>query len=182
MSRPGTSVPRDTDQPDPRIPFPTPAAPTACRTHPGWFSHERTTGDAAKDIERAKTACSGCPIAHACLKWALANPAHTQVGVWAGTTPRQRAGLRRRLVARLGEDWVGAVVAREEEQTRQRKAARAVATTAQQLQQRDQAMARLELELIPTRPPAPPPPRPLTAHEVAAHRHALEAALKPKAA
>ncbi|MGW2975559.1 WhiB family transcriptional regulator, partial [Streptomyces mirabilis] len=81
---------------DPRILFPHTDAPLACRTNPDWFAHEH--GQSSKDdlarIERAKTACSGCPIAAGCLKWALANRELTSTGIWAATTARQRTGLR----------------------------------------------------------------------------------------
>ncbi|MGW2613029.1 WhiB family transcriptional regulator, partial [Streptomyces mirabilis] len=72
---------------DPRILFPHTDAPLACRTNPDWFAHEH--GQNSKDdlarIERATTACSGCPIAAGCLKWALANRELTSTGIWAAT-------------------------------------------------------------------------------------------------
>ncbi|MFI1293345.1 WhiB family transcriptional regulator [Streptomyces sp. NPDC020792] len=96
---------------DPRISFPRTEAPLACQTNPAWFIHEygQTGPDDADRIERAKTACGGCPIADGCLKWALANPQLTPSGIWAATTARQRTALRRRLQIRLGLDWVGVV-------------------------------------------------------------------------
>ncbi|MFC9916224.1 WhiB family transcriptional regulator [Streptomyces sp. NPDC127197] len=100
-------------QADPRIPFPHTEVPLACRTNPHLFIHEygQTGPGDADRIERAKTACGGCPIAAGCLKWALANPELTPSGIWAATTARQRTTLRRRLQIRLGLDWVGVVAA-----------------------------------------------------------------------
>ncbi len=40
----------------------------------------------------AANLCRGCPVLLPCLTWAVA---HEQHGVWAGTTPKQRAQLRR---------------------------------------------------------------------------------------
>ncbi|MFI8194698.1 WhiB family transcriptional regulator [Streptomyces sp. NPDC085946] len=95
---------------DARIPFPRTDKPLACQAHPEWFAHEQTSIRAAqRDIARAKHACSSCPIAAGCLKWALANPGPSRIGVWAATTPRERGALRRRLQMRLGPDWVGVV-------------------------------------------------------------------------
>ncbi|MFC8201704.1 WhiB family transcriptional regulator [Streptomyces sp. NPDC057298] len=97
---------------DPRIPFPHTTTTLACRTDPALFVHEhgQTSSKTDRDrIERARTACGGCPIAADCLKWALANPALTPTGVWAATISRDRTALRRRLQMRHGRDWVAAV-------------------------------------------------------------------------
>ncbi|WP_314416176.1 WhiB family transcriptional regulator [Streptomyces kroppenstedtii] len=97
---------------DPRIPFPHTDARLACRTDPSWFVQEHGQMSNADDrarIERARTACRGCPIAADCLKWALANPELTPTGVWAATISRERKALRRRLQLRHGLDWVGVV-------------------------------------------------------------------------
>ncbi|MEW2078791.1 WhiB family transcriptional regulator [Streptomyces sp. NPDC013433] len=93
---------------DTRIPFPRTDTPLACQAHPDWFAHEQTSA-VQQDIDKAKHACAGCPIAAGCLKWALANPGPSRIGVWAATTPRERSILRRRLQMRLGPDWVGVV-------------------------------------------------------------------------
>ncbi|MEU6417850.1 WhiB family transcriptional regulator [Streptomyces spiralis] len=53
---------------------------------------------------RAKAACRRCPIATACLQWALSHPGLTPEGSWAATTARERALLRQRLTARFGKD------------------------------------------------------------------------------
>ncbi|MGW0632984.1 WhiB family transcriptional regulator [Streptomyces sp. NPDC002758] len=105
---------------DPRIPFPCTETPLACRTNPAWFIHEhgQSGPDDADRIERAKTACGGCPIAAGCLKWALANPKLTSSGIWAATTARQRTTLRRRLQVRLGLDWLDVVAQADRDHAR----------------------------------------------------------------
>ena len=107
---------------DPRIPFPHTNSTLACRTNPLLFVHE--LGQSSKEdrdrIERARTACRGCPIAAGCLKWALANPKLTPTGIWAATTSWDRAGLRRRLQLRHGLDWVGVVARADRERARRR--------------------------------------------------------------
>ncbi|MFE7077252.1 WhiB family transcriptional regulator [Streptomyces sp. NPDC057620] len=103
---------------DPGIPFPASDTPIACRTRPEWFSHEQTSTRAATaDIAKAKRVCAGCPIVTDCLKWALAHPNLTVVGVWAATTPRERPALRRRLRERLGPDWVRLIAQRPPQTT-----------------------------------------------------------------
>ncbi|MFE2584559.1 WhiB family transcriptional regulator [Streptomyces sp. NPDC059378] len=104
---------------DPSIPFPAPPTRTACQQAPRTFDVDRgeITDPAATDrIRQAKTACRACPIATACLRWALANPTLTRTNVWAATTAPERAALRKRLVGRLGPNWVG-VMARQRSST-----------------------------------------------------------------
>jgi WhiB family redox-sensing transcriptional regulator len=48
---------------------------------------------AARDGRAARAACVRCPVRRPCLAYALADPALT--GIWAGTTPLERAELRR---------------------------------------------------------------------------------------
>ncbi|MET7458307.1 WhiB family transcriptional regulator [Streptomyces sp. NPDC005574] len=103
------------DHHDPRIPFPVPATPTACRRTPQAFDVDRgevSDLTAADRIRQAKAACRACPAAAACMRWALAHPALTRTNVWAATTAPERAALRKRLVGRLGPDWIG-VIARQ---------------------------------------------------------------------
>ncbi|MFI1786460.1 hypothetical protein [Streptomyces rubiginosohelvolus] len=108
-----------------------------------------------------------------CLKWALANPGLAQTGVWAATTKRERKRLRKRLVARLGDDWPGVVADQDRRRREQQRAARTVPPTV-----RDQALARLELELVPTRPePCNPWKQLTTPQQAAANRRVLERAL-----
>ncbi|MFI9019425.1 WhiB family transcriptional regulator [Streptomyces griseus] len=178
--RPGTAtlVPADT-----RISFPVSAQPLACRTDPALFAIEDvSTADDPRAREKATTeakkACSGCPVAAECLKWALANPDLTSAGVWAATTKRDRKRLRKQLVARLGDDWPGVVAERERRRREQRRTARTAPPTV-----RDQALARLELELVPTRPePYNPWKQPITPQQAATNRRVLELALTGKAA
>ncbi|MFB6961159.1 WhiB family transcriptional regulator [Streptomyces sp. NPDC056309] len=93
-----------TAQADARIPFPYSPTPTACRTQPQTFAYERSISsdpEVRARIARAKTTCRRCPIAAACLQWAL-----------AAATASERTGLRHRLIARLGKDWVAVVADR----------------------------------------------------------------------
>ncbi|MFB7292231.1 WhiB family transcriptional regulator [Actinacidiphila glaucinigra] len=115
MSQSGTPRPL-AHEADPRIPFPHSTTPTACRAEPELFAYERggsTSADFDARVDMATAACSACPLASGCLKWALANPDLTQTGIWAATTPRQRCTLRQRLIARLGPDWVAVVAERD---------------------------------------------------------------------
>lgn len=170
---------------DERIPFPRTDAPLPCRTNPQWFSHDRIlpAGDEAEeDIARARQACRSCPIAEGCLKWALAHPDSTGVGVWAATTATERGALRRRLVQRLGEDWVE-VVARRDEAARQRRRQERWNPPPIRQQQAQRALSRLELELIPSRPaPYEPWREPITPARAAANRAALARAVGAKTA
>lgn len=173
-----TLVPADT-----RIPFPDSDQPLACRTNPAQFAIEDvSTADDPRAREKAtaqaKQVCSGCPVVTECLKWALANPDLTPNGVWAATTKRDRKRLRKQLVARLGDDWPGVVAERERRRREQRRTARTAPPTV-----RDKALARLELELVPTRPePYNPWSQPITPEQAATNRRVLELALTGKAA
>ncbi|MGW2583628.1 WhiB family transcriptional regulator [Streptomyces virginiae] len=169
---------------DDRIPFPETDQVLRCRTSPALFSIEdiRNTDEDPRAREtalaKAKHACSGCPIVKGCLKWALANPGLTEAGVWAATTARDRTQLRKQLVARLGENWVG-VVAEQDRLRRERpRTARVVPPTIREL-----ALARLELEGIPTRPaPYNRWTEPITPAQAASNRHVLELVASGKAA
>ncbi|MGP4004472.1 WhiB family transcriptional regulator [Streptomyces sp. 8N706] len=182
MSRTGIPNTPGPTEADPRIPFPFTDTPTACQTHPRWFSHEQTSTRAAEqDIAKAKLACSGCPIVTDCLKWALAHPDLTRVGVWAATTTRQRGQLRRRLANRLGPDWVGVIAQRDQDARQRPRPPLPQATTAPT--EREKTLARLEPELIPTRPtPYEPWREPLTPHRQAHNRHLLELDLAQRSA
>jgi WhiB family redox-sensing transcriptional regulator len=163
--------------PDERIPFPHTDRPTPCQADPGLFTFEEVADPLQrnKPIVRAKRACSGCPVVRGCLKWALANPSLTRRGVWAATTPGKRGELRTRLVRRLGDDWIS-VVADQDRRREQQQTARTVPPTV-----REQKLARLELELIPTRPqPYEPWREPLTPERRAHNWHLLELALTGK--
>ncbi|MEU8952452.1 WhiB family transcriptional regulator [Streptomyces sp. NPDC048489] len=91
-----------------RIPLPTPATRTACRTDSRAFDVERgqVSDPAEADrIRQAKAGCRTCPVAAACLRWALLHPDLSRDGVWAATTAPDRSALRRRLEERLGPQW-----------------------------------------------------------------------------
>ncbi|MFE6727818.1 hypothetical protein ACFVDN_07975 [Streptomyces californicus] len=98
--------------------------------------------------------------------------------MWAATTRRERTRLRKDLVARLGDDWPGVVADQDRRRREQRRTARIAPPTV-----RDQALARLELELVPTRPePYDRWKQPITPQQAAANRRVLELALTGKAA
>ncbi|MET8291362.1 WhiB family transcriptional regulator [Streptomyces sp. NPDC005132] len=98
-----------------RIPLPTPATRTACRNDPQTFDVERgevTDSAAADGIRQAKATCRTCPIATACLRWALTHPDLSRGGVWAATTEPERTKLRKRLKSRLGSGWAEVLAAK----------------------------------------------------------------------
>ena len=66
---------------DPEIMFPL--------AEPGTAAYER-------QVDAARAVCAGCPVHTACLNYVLAteDPRYPY-GVWAGTTPELRTGLRR---------------------------------------------------------------------------------------
>lgn len=180
MSGTRTGSPTVTDPvADPRIPFPTASSPLACQTSPRLFAIEDVTGTARPAaLNLAKRTCAACPIAAGCLKWALANPKLTPTGVWAATTQRDRNRLRRNLRKRLGDDWVGVVAEHDRRRQEKQRAARHAPPPV-----REQVMARLELELIPTRPgPYEPWKEPMTPARQAQNWAVLKAALTTKAA
>ena len=170
----------DTPLADSRIAFPRADAPTRCQADPQVFAIEDVVGRAERRraLDKAKRACGACPIVTGCLKWALANPELTTAGVWAATTARDRTALRADLVRRLGPDWAGVVAAKDRRPPKKPRAPRTAPPTA-----RDQAIARLELELIPSRPaPYEPWKEPLTPARQAHNRAVLAAALRTRAA
>jgi hypothetical protein len=68
----------------------------ACRPYPTawWFSTDFGETTTAKHI------CAECPVRVECLEYAIDRPA--LLGVWAGTKPAERAGIRdMRLVSLL---------------------------------------------------------------------------------
>ncbi|MEV7980826.1 WhiB family transcriptional regulator [Streptomyces sp. NPDC086519] len=120
---PGVGHYTDHGGPDPRFPQPQSPTPTACQINPSLFDFD--FGDCnrrEKELAKARRACSGCPLVAECLKWALVNEDLTEVGVWAATTPRQRKTLRKRMVDRLGPDWID-VLAHQDQVRRERAAA-----------------------------------------------------------
>jgi len=67
---------------------------SVCREHPTqlWFAA------GPRDIATAKALCGGCAVQSRCLEFALSRP--ELLGIWAATTPSERASLRR--AARTG--------------------------------------------------------------------------------
>lgn len=64
-------------------------AASVCREHPThwWFAGGHRETAVAKEI------CAGCTVAEPCLEFALSRP--ELLGVWAATTPVERATIRR---------------------------------------------------------------------------------------
>ncbi|MEU7151199.1 WhiB family transcriptional regulator [Streptomyces sp. NPDC045456] len=179
MSGPRTGTPTLTAVlADDRVPFPRTEAPTRCQANPGLFAIEEITDRTArkKALVKATLACSGCPVVTDCLKWALAHKELTPTGVWAATTARQRTALRQNLERRLGPDWVGVAAEQDRRRQERRRAARLAPLTV-----RETALARLERELIPTRPtPYEPWREPMTPARQEHNVAVLKAALTTK--
>jgi WhiB family redox-sensing transcriptional regulator len=64
-------------------------ADAACRGMPAEIFFIEPGGNA----EPARAVCASCPTRQPCLAYALSE---NMPGIWAGTTPRQRAALRRK--------------------------------------------------------------------------------------
>ena len=66
----------------------------ACIGHPidWWFPPKG--GSTAPEARKAKAICAECPVRAECLEHAVTTP--EMVGIWAGTSERQRRALRRR--------------------------------------------------------------------------------------
>src|SRR5438552_5116228 len=64
-------------------------AESVCRKHPTrwWFGGDQ------RETVRAKRICAGCAVNAQCLEFALLRP--ELLGVWAATTPAERAAMRR---------------------------------------------------------------------------------------
>jgi excisionase family DNA binding protein len=92
---------------------------SVCREHPTqlWFAAS------SRDIATAKALCGNCVVQPACLEFALSRP--ELLGIWAATTPSERAVLRRAartpaadgitLVPRVGVDDHIAALQKSEE-------------------------------------------------------------------
>jgi len=57
-----------------------------------FFPHG-VSGPALDQANQAKAVCATCPVAQACLEWALKT---NQLGVWGGKTEEERRALRRK--------------------------------------------------------------------------------------
>ena len=83
------------DEPDPWL------AVAALVGRPTWMSHAACRGsDPAqfvptrrRSVGGARAVCARCPVREACLEFALAD--ERLVGIWGGTSTRERAQLRR---------------------------------------------------------------------------------------
>lgn len=138
MSHPAVARTTDFAEPDPRFPFPHSPTPTRCQTDPGLFDFTNgdRTGDTRaateKRLDKARRACSGCPIVQECLRWALVNKPITSIGIIATTTPRQRTALRKRMVDRLGPGWIDILAAQKQARRKRAAAARHTPLTVSQ--------------------------------------------------
>ncbi|HLU54070.1 MAG TPA: WhiB family transcriptional regulator [Pseudonocardia sp.] len=66
----------------------------ACRDHdPELFFPLSEVGPGARQVERAKAVCAGCPVRSECLDYALA--AGLDHGIFGGMTETERRVLRR---------------------------------------------------------------------------------------
>ncbi len=78
------------------------------QARPGWQAHGRCVGmDPARfyldkgdssEAAHTKAVCETCPVQADCLAEALAT--NERFGIWGGTSPRARRGLRRRQATR----------------------------------------------------------------------------------
>jgi WhiB family redox-sensing transcriptional regulator len=57
-----------------------------------YFPDKGCSNTSLKDIAVAKKVCKTCPYIGECLSWAVAND---EIGIWGGTTQKERRGLRR---------------------------------------------------------------------------------------
>lgn len=83
MGRPPSLPPLDAPAPQ-RVPTTLADALCASEGFPEAFYDE-------EDVEPARAVCRRCPLATACLDYALDNE---EYGVWGGTTPAERVALR----------------------------------------------------------------------------------------
>lgn len=61
---------------------------------PELFFPIESTGPSLLQIEEAKSFCRSCPVAGACLNWAIEFRQDT--GIWGGLTEAERHALKRR--------------------------------------------------------------------------------------
>ncbi len=74
-----------------------------CTNDPdGMYPDTKNQTQLYAEIRRAKKACRECPLLDACATYALI--AHEKEGIWGGTTPNERAGLRKEIVRQKGVD------------------------------------------------------------------------------
>ena len=111
-------------------------AESVCRNRPTrwWFGGDQ------RETVRAKRICAGCAVQAPCLEFALLRP--QLVGVWAATTPAERAALRRTGDSTVETSVEAAVVApahleEHEEDEGKEHAATAHATTEHETHEKD---------------------------------------------
>lgn len=68
---------------------------------PAWYDRAACRGlgparfyNSERHIDMAKVVCVGCPVRMDCLRWAVANPTVTRLGVWGGVGERARRRMR----------------------------------------------------------------------------------------
>jgi WhiB family redox-sensing transcriptional regulator len=67
--------------------------PPCATADPAIYFPERTNGfSSTPEFRMAKKICSTCPYRKPCLEWAVEN---NELGLWAGTTERERRAIRR---------------------------------------------------------------------------------------
>ena len=73
-------------------------AEAACRGQDPerWVLDNEDQKGAQRKIAAAKLVCSTCPVRLPCLTYVLGQPSTALVGVWAGTTAKDRQRIRRR--------------------------------------------------------------------------------------
>jgi hypothetical protein len=72
-----------------------PTADTACESDPDVFFYDETVlGYTSSEANsKAKSLCLRCPLKALCAEYAIVDD--VRYGVWGGTTPSERAALRR---------------------------------------------------------------------------------------
>lgn len=66
----------------------------ACRGLGPDYFHPKVGNAAVEQSAKAKAVCAGCDVGFECLSAWLAAPAYVDYGVWFGTNPPERKGLK----------------------------------------------------------------------------------------
>jgi len=56
-----------------------------------------TKGASQKKVQQAKAICNICPVKQDCYEWAIQFPERLLMGIWGGTTGKDRRAIRKRL-------------------------------------------------------------------------------------
>lgn len=75
------------------VPYPPVDGTQPCAAEEPELFFPRTSRDQYFSEPRAKAVCEHCPFFTPCLEWAVA---HNTDGLWAGTSPAERAAIRAR--------------------------------------------------------------------------------------